>query len=95
VRSQIRQRRWCNERLPMGEQAPPDIPTAGRALAARARAPPVGQNPNHRKLLIADDRAQPRSAGSGQRDRVGIGGIGLAALPVANTRIRTDSLAGR
>ena len=44
-------------------------------------APPVGQDPQHRKLLIVHNGPQPGHAGSGQRNRVRVGGVGLAALP--------------
>jgi hypothetical protein len=43
--------------------------------------PPVSQDPQHRELRITGDGAQPLHAGSGQRDRVRVGGVGLAALP--------------
>ena len=43
--------------------------------------PPVSQDPQHRELLVIDDRAQASHPGGGQRDRVRVGGIGLAALP--------------
>jgi hypothetical protein len=43
--------------------------------------PPVSQDPQHRKLLVIDHRAQPGHPGRGQRHRVRVGGIGLAALP--------------
>ena len=45
------------------------------------RAAPVHQQLQHLELLIGDHRTQPRHAGSDQSDRVGIGRIGLAALP--------------
>jgi hypothetical protein len=44
------------------------------------RPAPVSQDPQHHQLLVGDHRAQPRHAGGNQRDRVRIGGIGLAAL---------------
>jgi hypothetical protein len=44
-------------------------------------APPVGQDPQHRQLGVAGHGAQPAHAGGGQRDRVRVGGVGLAALP--------------
>lgn len=40
----------------------------------------VDQNPQQGRLLIVDQRAQPGHAGADQRDGVGVGGIGLAAL---------------
>ncbi|HEY5358041.1 MAG TPA: hypothetical protein VIJ82_10240 [Streptosporangiaceae bacterium] len=52
---------------------------AGVVLAQGS--PPVSQDPQHRELLVIDGRAQPLHAGRGQRDRVRVGGIGLAALP--------------
>jgi hypothetical protein len=43
--------------------------------------PAIGQDRQHRELGVTGDRAQPPHAGGGQRDRVRVGGIGLAALP--------------
>ena len=45
------------------------------------RAAPVDQDPQHRELLVVDDRTQAAHPGANQRDRVGVGGVGLAALP--------------
>jgi hypothetical protein len=41
---------------------------------------PVSQDPQHHHLLVGDHRAQPGHPGGDQRDRVRIGGVGLAAL---------------
>ena len=40
----------------------------------------VDQDPQHRELLVVDHRTQPGHPGADQRDRVGVGGVGLAAL---------------
>ena len=40
----------------------------------------VGQQPQHRELVIGDHRSQPGHAGPDQRHGVGVGGIGLASL---------------
>jgi hypothetical protein len=37
-------------------------------------------NPQYDELIIVDQRAQPGHPGTDQRDRVGVGGVGLAAL---------------
>ena len=42
---------------------------------------PVRQDPQHRELSVIGDQAEPRHPGSGQRNRVRIGHIGLTALP--------------
>ena len=52
---------------------------AGVLLADRAA--PVDQQLQHLELLVGDDRAQPGHPGADQRDRVRVGGVGLAALP--------------
>ena len=44
------------------------------------RPAPVDQDPQHRELLVVDDRTQPGHPGPDQGDRVGVGGVGLAAL---------------
>jgi hypothetical protein len=44
------------------------------------RSAPIDQHPQHRELLVVDDRAQAGHPGADQRDRVGVGGVGLAAL---------------
>ena len=40
----------------------------------------VSQDPQHRQLLVIDDRAQAGHAGRGERDRMRVGGVGFAAL---------------
>ncbi len=40
----------------------------------------VDQQPQHRQLLVVDDRAQPGHPGADQRDRMRVGRVGLAAL---------------
>jgi hypothetical protein len=46
-----------------------------------AQGPPaIGQDPQHRQLLVIDDHAQASHAGRGQRDRVRVAHIGLSAL---------------
>ena len=52
---------------------------AGVFLADRAA--PVHQQLQHLELRVGHDRAQPRHPGADQRDRVRVGGVGLAALP--------------
>ena len=44
------------------------------------RPAPVDQHPQHRELLVVDHRSQPGHPGPDQGDRVGVGGVGLAAL---------------
>jgi len=45
------------------------------------RPAPVGQDPQHRELLVVDDRTQAGHQGPDKSDRVRVGGVGLAALP--------------
>ena len=40
----------------------------------------VDQDPQHRELLIVNDRPQPTHPGADQRHRVRVGGVGFAAL---------------
>jgi hypothetical protein len=42
---------------------------------------PVDQDPLHRQMRIVDHRPQPAHPGADQSDRVGVGSVGLAALP--------------
>jgi hypothetical protein len=51
----------------------------GVVLAQRAAS--VDQDPQHRELLVVDHRPQSSHASADQGDGVGIGGVGLAALP--------------
>jgi hypothetical protein len=51
----------------------------GVVFAQRAAA--VGQDPQHRELLVNDHPAQAGHPGRGQRHQMRVGGIGLAALP--------------
>jgi hypothetical protein len=51
----------------------------GAILTQRTAA--VGQDPQHRQLLVISHRAQPGHPGRGQRHRMRVGGVGLAALP--------------
>ena len=44
------------------------------------RSASVDQHPQDRELLVVDHRSQPRHPGPDQRDGVGVGGVGLAAL---------------
>ena len=69
--------------------APPGIST-GQQLVQLADHPavvlaqgpaPVRQHPQYRQLGVIGDPAQPGHPGGGQRDRVRIGLISLAALP--------------
>jgi hypothetical protein len=41
----------------------------------------VDQHPQHGELLVVDHRPQPGHPGPDQRDRMGVVGVGLAALP--------------
>jgi hypothetical protein len=47
-----------------------------RSFAQQAAA--VGQDPQHRELLVTGDLAQPGRPGGGQRDRVRVGLTALA-----------------
>jgi hypothetical protein len=40
----------------------------------------VHQDPQHRDLLVVNHRPQTNHPGGDQRDRMGVGGVGLAAL---------------
>ena len=51
----------------------------GVVLTERAAA--VDQDPQHGELFVVDHRPQPGHPGADQRDRVRVGGVGLAALP--------------
>ena len=54
----------------------------GRTLASSAMAwAAVDQNPQDRELLVVDHRPKPAHPGSDQGNGVGVGGVGLAALP--------------
>jgi hypothetical protein len=44
-------------------------------------ATPVDQDPQHLPLVVADHGPQPGHPGPDERDRVCVGGVGLAALP--------------
>jgi hypothetical protein len=52
----------------------------------------VDQNPQHREPLVVDYGTQAGHAGADQRDRVRVGGVGVAAM--ANTRALAESLGG-
>ena len=44
-------------------------------------AAPVDQHPQHRQLLVGDHGSQAGDPGRDQGHGVGVGGVGLAALP--------------
>jgi hypothetical protein len=54
----------------------------------------IGQDPQHRELLVTGNPAQAGHPGGGQRDRVRIGRVGLAALPGSEYPRTADSLGG-
>ena len=68
--------------------APPGISSSSRwcswdddAGVVLTQGPaPVDQDPQHRELFVVDDRTQSGHPDPDQRDGVGVGGVGLAAL---------------
>lgn len=58
----------------------PGAASTAEAIAAYSKRADVPRQPQHLQLLVGDHGTQPRHAGPDQRDRVGVGGIGLAAL---------------
>ena len=54
----------------------------------------VGQQPQHRSVILTLDDAQVVVAQPGDRSRVRVVGVVLAALPEPSRRTRADSVAG-
>jgi hypothetical protein len=57
-------------------------------------ATPVDQDPQHLPPVVADHGPQPGHPGPDERDRVCVGGVGLAALPGREHGGRADSFGG-
>jgi hypothetical protein len=70
---------WAPPGMSPGQQLVQLGDHPGVVFAQRPAA--VGQDPQHRQLLVIGDLAQPGHPGSGQGDRMRVGGVGLAALP--------------
>jgi hypothetical protein len=54
--------------------------TDGACVILTQGPAPVGQDPEHRDLFVVDHAPQTGHPDPDQRDRVGVSGVGLAAL---------------
>jgi hypothetical protein len=71
--------RLCAAGDQLGQQLVQLVDRPGVVLTERAAA--LEQDPQDRELLVVDHRSQPAHPGTDQGNGVGVGGVGLAALP--------------